>query len=1001
MPQRYNSQRTLLKATYVPTNLPTQALAAGATKGQAPPAPARVMAKVAFVRGLGIRTSEFAALAKSSIPARQQAIRGTATANKTTTHSHFPRLLGAINAVTSDLAPQTMDAHSGVLAKAVPEDIAAIARALSVLRAETASQLADALRAIRGAYAGSLKTLPELVAMPDAVAWALQIRPPEFQQLLDLVQPLVDNLNLATARTLLTQVADLLHEAVATDSLIDNFLLSFSFEPVGRIHLERVEMTPIGVEHGELVYSVPLTPKETVNITHKEWSETTSTFETLVGESLEGFTEKGVTEKTDMATASSSETKHSSSFDANASVNFSYNGNPYSLTTSAAVDYKTSNEDSTSIKDSRAHSIAVTRTASARTRREHKQSFRVTSVAGTEDLAVRTLTNPSDTNALRIDYFRLMRKWQVDLIRYGLRMTYDLVIPNPGNALASKVRERDNIALVLAAKHEFQLSLDDITSDSYRRLATDYGAELDPPPDADAPGLLSQSVALQSTGNKWQFAAMTFNVDEGFVVDTIRLWAQYYHDGDGNIWFGARHGQYQPEGGPKEGGGWDPGARVAVYDTDQDPALGFTNSYKGKSGQLNVEYMYYHVDSGQVDVTIEVQPTGVTRKTWQLKAWNTLKRADDGLYQTALKRLADRQAELDKEISDYDSLTLRRMEREEIMRLVLVWLFGPKFQFVPTTFELLGLAGSLATVPDPMPELSLDPGQMTISEWDSVRKYGDFIKYIHNAIEWENVLYFTYPYFWDLVENWQFKRFLVHPDFDRRNFLRAGCARVIVPVRPGFEKSFAQLVEHFTLPVSATDQGTVPEGHPYISIGDEMRNYAMTNYEHTPPANPDRNVRPLLHPLQQRAWGNIQKWMLLLEDYNAAHQPKPKADPPYAENFYPAKLEDLKTYAQNRRIDLETISTDPWQRPYEYKSPGDHGDYDLFTYGKNGKPAGANPLDDPSSWGSDMLDQPITSWAEGNIVGRWFEYTPTSALDVGITTIPPSNFQLPTKPEPV
>src|SRR5262249_5992993 len=72
-------------------------------------------------------------------------------------------------------------------------------------------------------------------------------------------------------------------------------------EPVGTLHLERIEMTPVGIEHGELVHSVPLTPGETVNITHREWSVTTRTFEQLVQDSLEGFSETGVTEKTDIS----------------------------------------------------------------------------------------------------------------------------------------------------------------------------------------------------------------------------------------------------------------------------------------------------------------------------------------------------------------------------------------------------------------------------------------------------------------------------------------------------------------------------------------------------------------------------------------------------------------------------------------------------------------------------------------------------------------------------
>ncbi len=34
---------------------------------------------------------------------------------------------------------------------------------------------------------------------------------------------------------------------------------------------------------------------------------------------------------------------------------------------------------------------------------------------------------------------------------------------------------------------------------------------------------------------------------------------------------------------------------------------------------------------------------------------------------------------------------------------------------------------------------------------------------------------------------------------------------------------------------------------------------------------------------------------------------------------------------------------DPWGRPYVYRSPGQQGDYDLFSYGHDGKPGGTGP----------------------------------------------------------
>ena len=89
-------------------------------------------------------------------------------------------------------------------------------------------------------------------------------------------------------------------------------------------------MTPVGVEHGELVHSVPLAPKETVNVAHRVMeAPSTQTFENLSQDSFEGFSEQGVSEKSDLAQASDMESKHASSLDVNGSVSATYNGGAY------------------------------------------------------------------------------------------------------------------------------------------------------------------------------------------------------------------------------------------------------------------------------------------------------------------------------------------------------------------------------------------------------------------------------------------------------------------------------------------------------------------------------------------------------------------------------------------------------------------------------------------------------------------------------------------------
>jgi len=44
------------------------------------------------------------------------------------------------------------------------------------------------------------------------------------------------------------------------------------------------------------------------------------------------------------------------------------------------------------------------------------------------------------------------------------------------------------------------------------------------------------------------------------------------------------------------------------------------------------------------------------------------------------------------------------------------------------------------------------------------------------------------------------------------------------------------------------------------------------------------------------------------------------------------------------------LPPDPWGKPYIYKSPGDHGVYDIVSYGADGAPGGDGNNRDITSW---------------------------------------------------
>ena len=46
----------------------------------------------------------------------------------------------------------------------------------------------------------------------------------------------------------------------------------------------------------------------------------------------------------------------------------------------------------------------------------------------------------------------------------------------------------------------------------------------------------------------------------------------------------------------------------------------------------------------------------------------------------------------------------------------------------------------------------------------------------------------------------------------------------------------------------------------------------------------------------------------------------------------------------------KAVPLDPWGRVYQYKMPGEHGDFDLWSFGKDGQPGGNDEAADITSW---------------------------------------------------
>lgn len=224
-------------------------------------------------------------------------------------------------------------------------------------------------------------------------------------------------------------------------------------------------------------------------------------------------------------------------------------------------------------------------------------------------------------------------------------------------------------------------------------------------------------------------------------------------------------------------------------------------------GTVAVAFRLKGIVTGELSVTVTATPADLTNNQWRQQAWNALRDKAYADYLANLDRLRQQRSTLVGDVNNTDTLTLRRMEREQVMRATLEWLF-PGF-------------GDAGSVLEGLP----DPGSLDTASWQKVMQYGEYIKFVQSAIDWDNVLVLLFPYFWDTMANQQEKLLLSHPDPLHRDFLRAGAARVILAIQPGYEEDVVSLLQEGQF-------GALGQGTAFAKVVQDVRG-ANTAYGQT------------------------------------------------------------------------------------------------------------------------------------------------------------------------
>jgi hypothetical protein len=135
---------------------------------------------------------------------------------------------------------------------------------------------------------------------------------------------------------------------------------------------------------------------------------------------------------------------------------------------------------------------------------------------------------------------------------------------------------------------------------------------------------------------------------------------------------------------------------------------------------------------------------------------------------------------------------------------------------------------------------------------------GAYVRFFEQAFEWDQLQYVFYPYFWARKSIWidRFVKQEVDPVF--LDFLRAGSARVVVPVRPGFEIAVTHFIE--TGKIWGGDGDPPAINSPlYVSIVDEIRERTGAPQGEQPVGDPwDVRVPTVLVIVREE--GDLPQW---------------------------------------------------------------------------------------------------------------------------------------------
>jgi len=429
----------------------------------------------------------------------------------------------------------------------------------------------------------------------------------------------------------------------------------------------------------------------------------------------------------------------------------------------------------------------VTTRAVKRTREMVRHFSRRSELVEREELSTHSFTNTDPESSSFAGIYRWVNKlYDVELRRYGLRLMLECYVPEPGKNLLEAMGGVDSAEeLESTVPSELKAQPTEIHETNYLKLAAEFGAEdVSPPPPAMVTvGWSWKSEPDESADDAGDpvasgqaVAAEYIKIPEGYTAEVARAVATGYgHD--------EAKSDFQVTAG---------GKNLINKGVDADdwakPAVGTGFLFWGRYGEsgvpVSVRASSLWDQTGTVNIVILCRRTSELLDNWRIRVSQELLLGRRKKLREIEKR---RQEKIYEPPSDRNPDHNRVRELEELRKGCIHAIRGnPLEEDAVTTFS----SGSVSE---------------EVTDLSRVGGLASRIAFFEDAFEWDNIFYTLEPYYWARRERWSDMNSLVRNDPLHEKFLRAGAAKVIIPVTPGHE----QMVLYYQDKIKSSDENSV------------------------------------------------------------------------------------------------------------------------------------------------------------------------------------------------